>query len=93
MDTIRVETWNIRTEDLEQRIRQAAPRVRLDVEKATTRPEGGPVWVQITLSVLSSVPAQLILELIFDWAMETNVRTSVLDHRGHVIREVGVRGN
>jgi hypothetical protein len=91
MDGIRIETWNIKTEDLEQRIREASPDVRIDVENAITRTEVGPVWVQITLSVLSSDLAQLILQLIVDWAKETNVLTRVLDHKGHVIREVRVR--
>jgi hypothetical protein len=93
MDGIRIETWNIKTGDLEQRIRVAAPDIRIYVENGVTRTEGGPVWVQITISVLSSALAQLILQLIVDWAKETNVWTRVLDHKDHVIKEVGTRSN
>jgi hypothetical protein len=92
MDRIRVETSNVNTERLEQRIRGVAPDVWIDFVNLGDVTEAKPHRAQITLIVSSALSRQ-IAQVCIAWAKETNVWTKVLDHKGSVIREVGIRSN
>ena len=88
MDRIRVETSNVSTERLERRIRGVAPDVWIDFVNLGDVTEAKPNRAQITLDVSPALSRQIV-QVCIAWTRENKVWTTVLDHKGSVIKEVG----